>query len=96
MAKANQITEVVKIPVTTYREETKVTGIQLNLSMAEAKALKQLLGRLSGSPDNSIRKYTDGICNSLDDLVDLRIPIREVLVSNDVRTWPEGQDPFKD
>lgn len=66
MATASKTTETVKVPVTTYREEVQVTGVTLNLTLAEARALKATIGRFVGDTQRSARKYTDKIWRALE------------------------------
>lgn len=66
MATASKTTETIKVPVTTYREEVKVTGVTLNLTLAEARALKATIGRFGGDPQWSARKYTDQVWYALE------------------------------
>lgn len=63
MATASKTTETVKVPVTTYKDVTTVTGVTLNLSLAEAQALKAALGYIEcpGDPDLTIRKLVDPV-----------------------------------
>lgn len=70
MATASIESTTTKVPVTTYKDVTTVTGVTLNLSLAEAQALRAVLGRISsagalGGPDTTIRKFTDPIYFSL-------------------------------
>lgn len=52
---------------TKVETETKVivTGITLTLTLREAIAIMAVTQNIAGSPDNSMRKYTDSVGNAL-------------------------------
>jgi len=72
MAKATKITEKKRI-----RKTVEVTtGINLELSLEEAIALRLLVGKIGGNPTGTIRIYTDSIYHTL-------IPIVEKLANEE-------------
>jgi len=63
MAQARKATKVVEQVVTTEEEV-----VVLELTLAEAAALKCVSQKIGGCPDTSIRKYTDSIDSALYDI----------------------------
>ena len=61
MAKATK--RVTEVPVTTYTE--KVEGYTLELTIAEAKVLAVICGKVGGRPSNTCRKETSQIMDAL-------------------------------
>jgi hypothetical protein len=94
MAKATKRTELVKFPVTTYREESKDVGVTLELSMAEARALKRVLGTIKGNPLGTVREYTSGIWLALE-IVESPYGVEPWEDAPAARAFPGGRDPYK-
>lgn len=96
MATASKTTETVKVPITTYREEVQVTGVTLNLTLAEARALKAVVGSISGPfggrAENSVRKYTDAIWHALETHVGGATAQPRLVLGFSAVTW--DKDPF--